>query len=230
VANPKEAAGRAAAELVEDGMRLGLGTGSTVHFTLLRLAERMREEKLRIVGVPTSIDTERKALELGLALGTLEQIDRFDLAIDGADEVDPAFAMVKGGGGALLREKVVASLASRVAIVVGEDKLVSRLAQRFPLPIEVVPFALAPVRRSLRGLGAVPALRVKEGGAVYTTDNHNWVLDCLFADGVTDPRATEASIQALPGVVACGLFNGLAHILLVGKADGTVERRDAPAR
>jgi ribose 5-phosphate isomerase A len=156
VHNPKEVAGRRAAEFVESGMRVGLGTGSTVHFTLLRLAERMAEG-LKIVGVPTSIDTQNKARALGIPLADLESVEALDLTIDGADEIDGRFDMIKGGGGALLREKVVASITRRQIAIVGADKVVARLGA-FPLPVEVVPFALAVIRRALerKGAGVVP--------------------------------------------------------------------------
>ena len=175
--NPKEIAGRRAAELVRDGMTLGLGTGSTVWFTLQRLAERIAGEGLAVRGVPTSLDTERKARELGIPLATLEEVAVIDLTIDGADEVDGAFRLVKGGGGALLREKVVASISRREAIVVGPDKLVERLADSFPLPIEVVPFARPVVERALRALGFEPRLRRATDGGDYRTDNGNEVLE-----------------------------------------------------
>src|SRR5262245_49393260 len=135
VRDPKEVAGRQAAELIEDGMRVGLGTGSTVHHVILRLAERIRAERLAVRCVPTSLDTERKARALGIPLVGLEDVEGIDLTIDGADEIDPRFDMIKGGGGALLREKVVASLSRREAIVVGETKLVQRLGTTFPLPV-----------------------------------------------------------------------------------------------
>src|SRR5258706_3100172 len=147
--DPKEQAGRRAADLVEDGMALGLGTGSTVHFALLRLAERIRSDGLRVRGVPTSLDTERKAREWGIPLVELGAVEALDLALDGADEIDPQFRMIKGGGGALLREKVVASLARRVVIVVGENKAVARLGTTFALPVEGVPFALPSVARAI---------------------------------------------------------------------------------
>jgi ribose 5-phosphate isomerase A len=224
--NPKEVAGRRAAELVSDGMTLGLGTGSTVFFTLQRLAERIREEGLAVRGVPTSLDTERKALELGIPLTSLEEVARLDLTIDGADEVDPDFHLVKGGGGALLREKVVASVSAREAIVVGPDKLVERLAARFPLPIEVVPFARPVVARALRELGFEPHLRVRQPAEAYRTDNGNEILDARFPGGLEDPADMEQRLLALPGVVECGLFVGLCQVLVIGHPDGRVEVRE----
>jgi ribose 5-phosphate isomerase A len=226
VNNPKELAGRAAAELVRDRMSVGLGTGSTVHFTLVRLAERIRAEGLRIRAVPTSEDTLRKAREFGIPLVELGDVERLDLTIDGADEIDERFDMIKGGGGALLREKVVASISAREAIVVGEDKVVERLGVRFPLPVEVVPFAASVVARSLAALGARPTLRKSVSGATFVSDNHNWIFDCAFASGVDDAARLDAALKRIPGVVETGLFIGLAHVLFVGCADGRVEVRE----
>lgn len=219
--NPKQLAGRRAAELVEDGMRVGLGTGSTVHFTLERLAERVASG-LRIVGVPTSVDTETKARALGIPMADLTSVEALDLTIDGADEIDPAFHMIKGGGGALLREKVVASITRRQVVVVGADKRVARLGT-FPLPIEVVPFAGAVIQRAVEARGALVRLRQAPGGTPYRTDNGNWILDASFPDGIPDPARLEAELDRLPGIVETGLFVGLAHLLVVGHADGAVE-------
>jgi len=214
--DPKEASGRRAAGFVEDGMTLGLGTGSTVHFALLGLSERIRAEGLRVRGVPTSLDTERKAREWGIPLLELGAVDSLDLAIDGADEIDAQFRMIKGGGGALLREKVVASLARRVVIVVGENKVVARLGTTFALPS---------VARAIARLGCTPRERQREGKS-YRTDNGNAILDCSFAQGIADPGALERALRTVPGVVESGLFLGLAHVLVVGKDDGSVEVRE----
>jgi len=225
--NPKGVAGRWAAELALDGMTLGLGTGSTVLFTLQRLAERIREEGLRLRGIPTSLDTERKARELEIPLATLDEVERIDLTIDGADEVDPRFNLVKGGGGALLREKVVASISAREVIVVGADKLVERLAGRFPLPVEIVPFSRPVVARALCGLGFEPHLRVHQGGETYRTDNGNEILDARYPGGISNPAAMERQLLAIPGVVECGLFVGLCHALVIGHPDGRCELRES---
>lgn len=225
-ANPKEVAGRRAAELVETGMTLGLGTGSTVFFTLQRIAERIREEGLEVRGVPTSLDTEGKAAEFGIPLASLEEVSAIDLTIDGADEVDGDFHMVKGGGGALLREKVVASISAREAIVVGPDKVVEHLADRFPLPVEVVPFARPVVARALAGLGFEPHLRMQAEGQTYLTDNGNEILDARYPGGLADPAAMERRLASIPGVVECGLFIGMCQVLVVGHPDGRVEVRE----
>lgn len=222
----KEAAGRRAADFVVDGTAIGLGTGSTVWFTLLRLAERIRDEGLSVRGVPTSLDTDRKARELGIPLVELSEVTELDLTIDGADEVDPAFCLVKGGGGALLREKVVASITRRELIVVGRDKLVERLGTTFRLPVEVVPFARSTVARRLEALGCTPHLRTAAGEPTRT-DNGNEILDCAFPDGIADPAGLEPRLAAIPGVVESGLFVGLCHLLLIGDDDGSVEIRRA---
>jgi ribose 5-phosphate isomerase A len=222
----KEAAGRAAAEEVRDGMTVGLGTGSTVLFTLERLAERIRAERLAVRGVPTSLDTERKASALGIPLVSLDEVESIDLTIDGADEVDVRFDMIKGGGGALLREKVVAALSKREVIVVDRAKFVERLGVRFPLPVEVVPFARAAVARRIAKLGAAWVLRMRGGSEVALTDNGNEILDCRFPGGIADPRTLERALDEIPGVVESGLFVGLAHCLVIGEEGGRVEVRE----
>jgi ribose 5-phosphate isomerase A len=219
----KAAAGRLAASLVQDGMALGLGTGSTVAFFLEALAERVRAEGLRLRGVPTSLDTERRCWELGLPLAGLEELDSLDLTVDGADEIDPQFRLIKGGGGALLREKVVAQQSRELVIVVDPKKRVERLGTTFALPVEVVPFALAPVLRAVRALGANPVQRGAHALPPYRTDNGNAVLDLSFPDGIADPQALEQRLKAIAGVVEVGLFIGLAHGVIVGFEDGRAE-------
>ncbi len=225
--DPKAVAGRAAADLIPDGAIVGLGTGSTVHFTLLRLAERMRADGLRILGVPTSLETERKARELAIPLTTLDDVDAIDMTVDGADEIDPHFDMIKGGGGALLREKVVASITRRQVVVIGPNKLVDKLGTTFALPVEVVPFARGTVQRALKLLGADPVHRMRDG-AVVRTDNGNEVLDARFENGIDDAASLERAIHAIPGAVECGLFLGLADVLVIGHPDGRVEVRQKP--
>jgi ribose 5-phosphate isomerase A len=224
--NPKEVAGRIAADMARDGMTLGLGTGSTVYFTLVRLAERIRDEGLDLRGVPTSVDTETKAREMGIPLLSLDEAEHLDLTIDGADEIDGDFQMIKGGGGALLREKVVASITKRQVIIVGRDKVVERLGRGFLLPVEVTPFAMPTVTRALLALGCEPQVRENEHAAPYHTDNANCILDCKFKDGIADPRQLELDIDRIPGVVESGLFIDLAHVCVVGDADGTAEVRE----
>lgn len=219
--NPKETAGRQAAEMVQDGMTIGLGTGSTAHFTLVRLAERIREEGLSVRGVPTSVDTEEKAAQMGIPTIGLHEVESLDVTIDGADEVDGDFQLIKGGGGALLREKVVASITEKQIIVVGRDKLVDRLGRGFLLPVEVIPFAMPVVVRVLETLGCEPVKRMAERDEPFVTDNHNVILDCRFPDGIERPAEMERAIGAIPGVVESGLFVDLTHVVVVGEADGS---------
>lgn len=222
--NPKQVAGRRAAEFVEHGMRVGLGTGSTVIFTLERLAERVREG-LSISCVPTSVDTQVKAQKMGIPLVELAVVESLDLTIDGADEIDGAFNMIKGGGGALLREKVLASISRRVITIVGADKVVARLGA-FPLPVEVVPFAREVIQRALEKRKAQAKLRLARDGGVYLTDNGNQILDCHFPGGIADAPALERELDQLPGIVETGLFIGLSHMLVIGREDGTAEVRE----
>ncbi len=206
-------------------MTVGLGTGSTVFFTLQRLAERIAEESLQVRGVPTSVDTERKATEMGIPLASLDEVERLDLTIDGADEIDGDFQMIKGGGGALLREKVVASITEKEVIVVGRDKVVDRLGLGFLLPVEFVPFSSPTVAAVLRGLGSEPILRLSDGQP-FVTDNGNHIFDCRFPEGIADARGLERAITHVPGVVECGLFIDLAHVVVIGDEGGTVEVRE----
>lgn len=217
----KRAAGHWAAEAVEDGMKLGLGTGSTVAHFLDRLAER----GLDVAGVPTSDQTAARCRELGIALLEPEEIPRLDLVVDGADEFDADLNLTKGGGGALLREKVVATGAARMIVIATPDKRVERLGDSFPLPVEVVPFAIAPVSRVLEEIGFEVAPR---GGGEYRTDNGNAILDARFPGGISDPATMEVRLATIPGVVENGLFVGLADVAVLGRDDGTVEvvRRD----
>ncbi|MBC8329131.1 MAG: ribose-5-phosphate isomerase RpiA [Planctomycetes bacterium] len=218
----KQAAGNHAATLVRDGMALGLGTGSTVAFFLDALALRIRAEDLVVKGVPTSEATAAKARELGIGLTDLEQTPELDLVVDGADEVDPEFCLIKGGGGALLREKIVARAARQVVIVVGEGKRVERLGTTFLLPVEILPFGHAVTRREVAAAGPCqPFLRTTEDGSPFLTDNGNYILDCKFPDGIERPRVLHAGLSQIPGVVEIGLFLDLCHVLVEGRPDGT---------
>ncbi|MDZ4700137.1 MAG: ribose-5-phosphate isomerase RpiA [Rhodothermales bacterium] len=218
----KQALGEAAARLVEDGMRVGLGTGSTTALAIEAIGRRVRAEGLRIVGVPTSFAAERRARTFGIPLATLDDVEALDLAIDGADEVDPAFNLIKGGGAAHTREKIVAALAKRFVVLVDESKLVRRLGLTRPVPLEVLPMALAPVQRALERLGAKPELRmaVRKDGPVVT-DQGFWIVDAMFPP-IEDPARLAIELQAIPGVLDHGLFIGLAHDVLVAADDGTV--------
>ena len=221
----KKAAGRYAADLIEDGQAIGLGTGSTVFFALERLAERIDQEDLRVACVPTSVDTEQKARRLNIALASLEAEPRLSLCIDGADEVDPQHALIKGGGGALTREKVVAASSQELIVIVSQDKMVERLGSEFLLPVECLPFAVPLVQLRLQELGLTPYLRTNEGGDACVTDNGMHILDCR-SDGIDDPEQLERDINMIPGVLENGLFVGLAGRVVIGKPDGSVEVRD----
>lgn len=215
--NGKRAAGIAAAELVQDGMRLGLGTGSTVAYFLEALAGR----GLDVAGVPTSEATAERCRELGIALLDLDDVERLDLAVDGADELTRALALTKGGGGALVREKVVEMLADRFVVIATPDKVVDRLGRSFPLPIEVVPFAVAPVRRTVLELGAGEV--VARGGGKYQTDNGNVILDAVFPAGIQDVPLLDVTLSLVPGLVGHGLFVDMADEAVLGAPDGSVE-------
>jgi ribose 5-phosphate isomerase A len=222
----KDAAGRAAAQLVRPGMRLGLGTGSTVDRFLVALAER----GLDVAGVPTSEATERRCRELGIPLLDPAEVDRLDLVVDGADELTRDLMLTKGGGGALLREKVVATMGERFAVIATVDKLVPRLGDTFAVPVEVVPFALHPVRRELEREGLDAVERAGADGAAYRTDNGNAILDVRLDGGLLDAELADVWITMLPGVVTSGIFVDLATEALLGRPDGTVETLSRPDR
>ncbi len=214
----RQAAERAVAA-VRSGMVVGLGTGSTAVFVVRRLGELLAAGELqRIVGVPTSEATAREAERCGLPLGSLDDYPSLDVAIDGADEIDPHLNLIKGLGGALLREKIVAAAARRLIIVADESKRVSQLATRAPVPVEVIPFARRPVADYLASLGARVVLRERDGRP-FVTDEGNVILDCHFA-GLTDPPAMARLIRAQPGVVEHGLFLGMATEAIVAGEKG----------
>jgi ribose 5-phosphate isomerase A len=212
----------AALRHVADGMLLGLGTGRAAEAFIERLGERVRRG-LRVRGVATSERSEALARKVAIETIPLDQVaGRFDVAFDGADEVAPDLALTKGLGGALVRERVVAREADRFIVLVTPEKLVSKLGERTPVPVEVVPFAVSTVERSLGKLGGRPVLRTTQGGGPYRTDNGNCVLDTGF-DPIDDPAALEAAIDHIPGVVDCGLFVGMASLVLVGDPHGVRE-------
>lgn len=219
----KRRVGERVAEWVDEGMVVGLGTGSTAIRAIEALGRRTAEEGLRIVGVPTSFFAERAARSLGIPLTTLDEVDGVDLAFDGADEVNPDLDLIKGRGAAHSREKVVASVSDRFVVLVDETKLVDRLGTRFPVPVEVMPMAVTPVMRAMERLGGRPVLRIgerKDGPVV--SDQGFWILDVGF-DGIADPGSLDRAIGSVPGVLDHGLFIGLATDVLVGREDGTVE-------
>ena len=215
----KQRVGYKAAEFVGDGMRVGLGTGTTAWWVVERLGERVREEGLRVRCVPTSRRTEEQARALGIPLVTLGEAGELDIAIDGADEVGPGLALIKGGGGALLREKLVASAARRFVVIADRSKRVALLG-RFPLPVEVVQFGWELTARRVSGVvGVGPALRLDAGGEPFVTDNGNFILDCRCGQ-IPDPARTERELKALTGVVESGLFVGMAECAVVATEEG----------
>jgi len=202
-------------EFVRDGMCLGLGSGSTAAIMLELLGERVRQG-LQIAGIPTSEASRRLAVQAGITLLGFDQVNELDLTIDGADQVDRDLNLIKGGGGALLREKIVASFSRRVIIIVDSRKQVEELGS-FLLPVEVVQFAWRPIAERLRGMGAEPRLRTDDAGAPRVTDEGNYILDCDFGT-IHDPPALAREIEAVSGVMEHGLFVGLADVLVVGQA------------
>jgi ribose 5-phosphate isomerase A len=228
----KRAAAERAVAWVEDGMVLGLGSGTTAEVALALLARRVTDG-LRVVGVPTSRRIERLARRHGVSLATLDEHRRLDLTIDGAEEVEPRrLALIKGRGGALLREKIVAAASETVVIIVDESKLVRALGERQPVPVEVVPFGWSRTAAALEKLGGEVSLRRRSpSGRPYVTDGGNHIVDCRFGR-IGDPAALERSIKALPGVVESGIFVGLADRVVVAGAGGVrvIERRAGARR
>jgi ribose 5-phosphate isomerase A len=211
--------------LITDGARVGLGSGRAALAFLAELGARVRAG-LHIAGVPTSEAVARAARQYGIPLLELDDRLELDLTVDGADEVSPELDLVKGRGGALVRERIVAALSQRQVILVGSEKLVGRLGERGPVPIEVIPFALGPVSRRVRALGLRPTLRRdSDRAAPQHTDNGNWTLDCALAAPVDGPaaRALEQSLLDIPGVVDTGFFLATAECVLVGHPDGSVD-------
>jgi ribose 5-phosphate isomerase A len=217
----KRAAGEAAVALVKEGNIVGLGTGSTAKYAILKLGD-MAQDGFEVRGVPTSIATANLAKEHGIPLTSLEEFPEIDLTIDGADEVDPHLDMIKGMGGALFREKLVAAASKKVAIAVDASKLVKKLGSRVPVPVEVHPFGWKVSKARLEALGGAPELRVA-GGATVRTDNDNYLLDTRFKS-IRDPAALEREINNVPGVLENGLFVRLASVVFVADAKGVQKR------
>jgi ribose 5-phosphate isomerase A len=213
-----ERVARKALEFVAAGMTLGLGTGHAAAAFLHALAE----QKLNVRGVPTSQAAANLAASLGIPLTTLDETPTLDVDFDGADEVDPAGNLIKGYGGALVREKIVAAASKKFVVLVGPEKIIQRLGERGKLPVEVVPFALPTCRRTLPTLSCDPLLRM-DGDKPFVTDNGNYVLDCGIGP-IADPQALEAKLLAIPGVVGTGLFLHMASVVLVGHADSVEVR------
>lgn len=210
---------RAAAE-VPDGAIVGLGTGSTANAMIAALGERVRDG-LDVTGVATSDQTESRARALGIPLASIDDVDFLDLCIDGADEIDPYLNLVKGKGGALLYEKLVAERTDRLIIIASAEKLVDRLGTRLPLPVEVVPFGHAHTQRAITELGLTPELRVSENGAPIVTDGGHYIVDCA-SPSIDDPRALADALKSITGVVDHGLFVNMATLAFTIDADGAI--------
>ena len=215
----KIAVAKAAVDQIEDGMVLGLGSGSTAALMIKSLGEKLKEGSLRdIVGVTTSFQGEVLATQLGIPLKAFSAVSQIDLAIDGADEVDPAFQLIKGGGACHVQEKLVASLADRFVVVVDSTKIVKKLNLDFRLPVEVLPSAWQLVQKMIKSLGAEASLRMaKKKAGPIVTDQGNLVLDVAFRNGIEDPQALEKQLNNFPGVLENGLFINLTDEVLVGE-------------
>ena len=219
----KAAAGRASVKFVRDGNVVGLGTGSTAAYAVRELGERVRSG-LKIRGIPTSVQTMELAKSLGIPLTTLDEIQQIDVTIDGADEFDPQLNLTKGGGGALLREKIIASASKQVVIIADSSKQVAMLG-KFPLPVEVIPFAEALIAKRISAIGATVSLRQRDGKTFITDEGHH-ILDCHFGQ-IPDPPALARKLSDMPGIVEHGLFIGMASVVLLAKGNEVQELRKA---
>ncbi|MEO6807360.1 MAG: ribose-5-phosphate isomerase RpiA [Edaphobacter sp.] len=216
----KRMAARRALEFVEDGMLLGLGSGTTSAIFIQELGVRVKQG-LRVRGIATSIASEQLAQSLSIPITSFDEASELDLAIDGADEIGPGLALIKGGGGALLREKIVESAARKFIVIADSSKLVAQLG-RFPLPVEVIKMALPIVTRKLEALGLNPKLRRRQDGSNYITDENNYILDCACGT-IPDPVKTAAQISSIAGVVEHGLFLGMASFALIAGDKGVTK-------
>ena len=225
----KRKAGVEACQFVKSGMKVGLGTGSTVKHTVIELGRRMSEEGLDIVGVPTSLATEKLAIEVGIPLVDLSEVDGLDIVIDGADEYDPNFQLIKGGGAALLREKIVAQESSTMVVVADDRKRVDTLGA-FPLPIEVTPFSH---EATVRALGRLLDCRVNirmAGDGPVITDNGNMIADAHTGPKISDPENLEIQILQIAGVVQVGLFNNMCDAVVLAGSEGVRTIRNPNGR
>jgi ribose 5-phosphate isomerase A len=218
----KEAAARASLKFVKDGQVVGLGTGSTAAYFIQLLGEQVKNG-LHVRGIPTSVRSRDQALSLGIPLTTLDECLQIDVTVDGADEVDPQLRLIKGGGGALLREKIVASATKQLVIVADATKRVPVLG-KFPLPVEVIKFAQALVAKKIEALGAHAALRRGADGTPYLTDENNYILDCRFGQ-ISDADGLAKQLCNMPGVVEHGLFIGMASVVLIANGSEIAELR-----
>jgi ribose 5-phosphate isomerase A len=215
--NLKQIAGEKAVEYVKDEMVVGLGTGSTVFYAIKKIGERVKNG-LDIIGIPTSVETEKLAKQIGIQLSTLEEHPVIDVTIDGADEIDKKLNLIKGMGGALLREKIVASASKKEIIAADTSKLVDTLGTKSPLPVEVTRFGWSSVAKKISELGCNVGLR-KKNGEIFITDNGNYILDCKFHQ-IDKPKEMEQKINLIPGVLENGLFIGLADVAVVASEKG----------
>jgi ribose 5-phosphate isomerase A len=220
----KEAAAKASIRFVEDGQIVGLGTGSSAAYAIRFLAERVRHG-LKIRGIPTSMQTRDLAASLGIPLTTLDEFQQIDVTIDGADEIDPQLCLIKGGGGAFLREKIIASASRRLVIIADSSKPVAVLGKA-PVPVEVVPFAQALVAKEITALGAAVEVRMDASGKPYVTDEGHHILDCHF-DRISDPPLLARTLEDIPGAVEHGLFIGMASVVLIGEGSSVQELHSA---
>jgi ribose 5-phosphate isomerase A len=216
----KEAAAHASLRFVRDGDIVGLGTGSTAVYAVRFLGERV-QAGLKIRGIPTSIHTQELAASLGIPLTTLDEVQQIDVTIDGADEVGPQLQLIKGGGGALLREKIVASATRKFVIIADSTKQVAMLG-KFPVPVEVIKFAEALVAKKISAMGAAVKVRADASSRKFITDEGNHILDCHFGQ-IPDPAGLARKLETTPGVVEHGLFIGMASVALIGKGNQVLE-------
>jgi ribose 5-phosphate isomerase A len=217
--NAKQLAAAKSVSFIQSGMTVGLGTGSTAYWAIEMIGEKIQKKELQIKAIATSKRSEEQAIGLGIPIISFALIDKIDITIDGADEADGHLNLIKGGGGALLREKIVASNSRELVIIVDESKLVDQLG-KFPLPVEVVTFGWEKVLKKLNALGCEPSLRM-ENGNPFLTDNHNYLIDCAFGK-IPDAPGLHEMINAITGVVENGLFIGMATKLVAGFENGDV--------
>jgi len=218
--NVKKIVAESAVEYIQDGMVVGLGSGTTAHWFIKKLGQ-MVEDGLEIKAVATSVESEVLAKELEIPIVNFEEIDQIDVTVDGADEVDPGLNLIKGGGGALLREKIVANACQQLIIIVDETKKVKHLGT-FPLPVEVVPFALSLTKKKVEELGCKSQIRMSDEANRYQTDNGHFILDCEFGY-IPHPEELNQLLNMIPGVVDNGLFVHMTNRVLVGYKNGNLE-------
>lgn len=219
--------GEEVVKYIKDGMKVGLGSGSTMFYMVQKLGERVKKEGLNIIGIPTSSETAEWANEFGVPFTDFSNIQQLDIAIDGADEVDPNLQLIKGGGGALVREKIVADAAKEFYVIVDDSKTVDHLGA-FSLPVEVVPFGWQVTAAKVAKLGCDPILRRKDG-EIFVTDNRNYILDCNF-NKILEPEKLHNDLKSMVGVVETGLFINMTTKLLVGKDGEVIEKSKKDTR